>query len=254
MNSNEAIRIFIGALPELSEPLKSAVEFTLTNWHKLSREPRVATALNFFASLPTLPLNSVDEIFTAKLNEMAKILRNSPDVWLSFEDLPHEEWRNVVGYEGRYQVSNYGRVKSLLQKYPKIMRADVQSKGYVQIRLFKNGHSKNCGVHVLVAQAFMLNFEQKPEVDHINGDKENNCVWNIDWTTRRENASRAYRLGLIKINRGTQSHFAKLCAEEVIYIKNNPDSLKSRELAKKFNVSRATINRIIAGVTYKDVL
>ena len=135
----------------------------MTNWHKLSREPRVATALNFFASLPTLPLNSVDEIFTAKLNG------------LSFEDLPHEEWRNVVDYEGRYQVSNYGRVKSLLQKYPKIMRADVQSKGYVQIRLFKNGHSKNCGVHVLVAQAFMLNFEQKPEVDHINGDKENNC-------------------------------------------------------------------------------
>ena len=255
MNSNEAKRIFQMTLPELSEPLKSAVVFTLANWQKVNREPRPSdVAIKFFASLPALPMNTIDLKLAAKPNAMAKLLCNDPDVWYSFEDLPHEEWRDVVGYEERYQVSNYGRVKSLLHKYPRIMRADVQSKGYMQIRLFKNGCPKNCGVHVLVAKAFLANAEEKPEVDHRNGDKTNNCVWNLGWTTRSENATRAYKLGLIKINRGTQCHYAKLTAEEVIYIRENPFGLKSRELAEKFNVSRATINRITAGVTYKDIV
>ena len=104
MNSNEAKEIFLMKLPELSEPLKSAVEFALANWHKLKGEPRPSDiAINFFASLPALPSNDVDEIFAAKLNEMYKILRDDSDVWLSLNDLPHEQWRDVVGYEGLYQ-------------------------------------------------------------------------------------------------------------------------------------------------------
>ena len=113
MNSSEAKRIFLQALPELSEPLKSAVEFALANWHKLNREPRASdVAINFFASLPALPSNDVDETFAAKLNEMAKFLRDDSDVWSSLDNLPHEKWRDVFGYEGLYQVSNFGRVKS----------------------------------------------------------------------------------------------------------------------------------------------
>lgn len=255
MNSNEAKEIFLHVLPEVSGALNSAINFVLTNWHKLTYEPRASdVAINFFASLPALPSNIIDETFAAKLNKMAKLLRDTPDIWLSFEDLPHEEWCAVVDYEKRYQVSNYGRVKSLLHKYPRIMRADVQSKGYVQIRLFKNGRPKNFGVHVLVAKAFILNPERKPEVDHINGDKENNCIWNLNWTTRSENASRAYQLGLIKVCRGTQSRFAKLGADEVIYIKDNPDSLTTKELMKKFDVCKETIRRIRIGKTYKDVI
>ena len=249
MNSNEAKRIFQLTLPKLSEPLKSAVEFTLANWHKLNRQSRASdVAINFFTNLPALPSNNVDENFVAKLNVMAKLLRDDFDVWHSLDDLPHEDWRDVVGYEGLYQVSNYGRVKSFQKNYPKIMKSGVQSKGYVQIRLHKNRHSKNCGVHVLVAQAFIFNPAQKSEVDHRNGDKTNNCIWNLNWATRSENAARAYQLGLIKVNRGTQCHYAKLNAEEVIYIRKNPDTLKIRELSEKFNVSRETIKRVRAGV------
>ena len=124
----------------------------------------------------------------------------------------------------------------------------------MQLRLHLNRNSKNLGVHILVARAFIDNPENKREVDHRNGDKTNNCVWNLGWATRSENAARAYKLGLIKVNRGTQCHYAKLTAEEVICIRENPEGLNSRELAKKFNVSRATINRIKAGVTYKDAL
>ena len=239
MNKDKAKEIFLQALPELSEPLKSAVEFTLANWHKFNREPRPSdVAIKFFASLSVLPMNTVDLKRAAKSNAMAKLLRNDPDVWYSFDDLPHEEWRDVAGYEALYQVSNYGRVKSFQHNYPRIIRADEQSKGYLQIRLHRNRNSKNFGVHILVARAFIANLEEKPE----------------GWATRSENAIRAYQLGLIRVNRGTQCHYAKLTAKEVIYIRENPDGLKSRQLAEKFNVSRATINRITAGVTYKDII
>lgn len=113
MNQDEAKEIFLQALPELSEPLKSAVEFALANWHRLNREPRASdVAINFFASLPALPNNTIDLKLAAKPNAMAKLLRDDPDVWLRLNDLPHEEWRDVVGYGGLYQVSNYGRLKS----------------------------------------------------------------------------------------------------------------------------------------------
>ncbi|MBE8950920.1 MAG: HNH endonuclease [Quinella sp. 3Q1] len=254
MNGDKAKKIFLETLPELSEPLKGAVEFVLSNWHKLKGEPRTSDiAIKFFARLSDLPTNTVDLKLAAKPNSMAKLLRNDPSVWYSFEDLPHEEWRNVVGYEGLYQVSNYGRIKSFRHNYPRIIRADKQSKGYLQLRLHRNGKAKNFGAHILVAQAFIGNPENKREVDHRNGDKTNNCVWNLDWATRSENAARAYQLGLIKVYRGTQSHYAKLTAEEVIYIRGNPARLKSSQLAEKFNVSRATINRIKSGTTYKNV-
>ena len=255
MNASEAKEIFLQALPELSEPLKSAVEFTLANWHKLNREARPSTvAINFFASLPALPSNDVDDIFSAKLNEMTKLLRTDLDVWLSLENLPHEQWRDIIGCEGRYKVSNYGRVKSFQHNRSKIMSDNKHSKGYMLIRLYKNGHSENFGVHTLVAQAFTPNPEKKSEADHRNGNKTDNCIWNLDWVTRRENATRAYQLGLIPVKRGVQSHFAKLTAGDVIYIRINPDGLKTRDLAEKFNVSRATINRVKSAATYKDVL
>ena len=125
LTAQDAREIFLQALPELSEPLKSAVGFAPANWHKLNREPRPSDiAINFFASLSALPTNDVDKVFADKLNNMAKLLRNDPDVWLSLENLPHEVWRDVVGYEGLYKVSNFGRVKSLYFKGGRILRGN----------------------------------------------------------------------------------------------------------------------------------
>lgn len=84
LTAQDAHEIFLQALSELSEPLKSAVEFTLANWYKLNRERRPSDiAINFFASLPALPTNDIDKVFAAKLNNMAKLLRDDPDVWLT---------------------------------------------------------------------------------------------------------------------------------------------------------------------------
>ena len=168
MNQDEAKKIFLQALSELSEPLKSAVEFTLANWHKLNREPRASDiAINFFASLPALPKNDVDKFFAAKLNNMAKLLRDDPDVWLSLENLPHEVWRDVVGYEGLYKVSNFGRVKSFHNNsLPQLIRINPNKSGYATVALSKNGEMKSRGVHILVAEAFIPNPKNLPVVHH----------------------------------------------------------------------------------------
>ena len=199
MNQYEAKGIFLQALPELTEPLKSAVEFALANWHRLNRKPRASdVAINFFASLPALPSNNVDEVFAAKLNEMAKLLRDDPDVWLSLADLPHEEWRAVAGYEGIYQVSNFGRLKSF-QRGKVMIISPTKCGRYPYVTLFKPSYRNNFFVHALVARAFHANLENKPQVNHRNGDKRKNCMWNLEWATSKEHAQHAIKLGLRKV-------------------------------------------------------
>lgn len=100
---------------------------------------------------------------------------------LSLEDLPNEEWRDVVGYEGLYQVSNLGRVKSLEVKFKnsfynkkreKIMSQHDNGKGYLTISISINGKSKKEYVHRLVANSFIYRDEDKVEVNHKNLNKK----------------------------------------------------------------------------------
>ena len=218
MNINEAKQIFLQSLPELSEPLKSAVEFTLANWHKLNREPRASdVAINFFASLPALPSNDVDDVFAAKLNAMAKLLRDDPNVWYSLDDLPHEEWRDVFGYEGLYQVSNFGRVKSFHFKTGRIIRYTFHKEVYPIVCLTKDGTTLNNGVHVLVAKAFLPNPKDLPVVHHQDDNKHNPCVWNLAWVTYSENSKLAFQNGTKK----SFGHVKKLTPEQVRYIRKN---------------------------------
>ena len=259
MDSNKAKEIFLQSLPELSEPLKSAVEFTLANWKNVIREPRPSdVAINFFASLPSLPTNDVDEIFAAKLNEMAKLLRDDSDVWLSLENLPHEEWRDVVGYEGLYQVSNYGRVKSFQRGRKMILKITFDDKGYPTIDLNKNRTRTTFSVYVLVARLFIPNPENKLEVNHRIADKENCCIFNLEWATRLENMQHASKLGLLKPKYGARNYKAKLTNDDVRYIRTNyiprHPEFGARALARKFNIAKSTILRIINREVYKDVI
>lgn len=117
-----------------------------------------------------------------------------------------EEWKIVEGYDGKYSVSNMGNVKSLarqvynhtgfINKPERILRQHDDMKGYPRVYFDKDKKTKFVPVHRLVALAFIPNPENKPQVNHIDGNKHNNCVDNLEWCTNRENQLHAIRTGL----------------------------------------------------------
>lgn len=123
--------------------------------------------------------------------------------------IENEIWKDIKGYENYYQVSNYGRIKSKArirkgkqkQFYltkEKILRAHVNKKrGYVQILLIKKAEQKLYLCHRLVAEAFIPNLNNYSEINHIDGNKQNNYVKNLEWCTHSENIKHAYNKSLI---------------------------------------------------------
>ena len=123
--------------------------------------------------------------------------------------MKNEEWRDVVGYEGLYQVSDQGRVKSLKRKfidkigrerYVKecILKSVIDRYGYLLVSLYAGGKQKRHTVHRLVCEAFHENLDNKPQVNHINEIKTDNRASNLEWATARENSNfgtRNERLG-----------------------------------------------------------
>lgn len=100
-----------------------------------------------------------------------------------------EIWKDIVDYEGLYQVSNFGRVKSLWFGQERIMKPYKNKKGYLQLILCKEGKQKHLYVHRLVAQAFIDNPDNLPEVNHRDENKENNRVENLEWCNRLYNCT-----------------------------------------------------------------
>ena len=101
----------------------------------------------------------------------------------------NEIWKDIDGYEGLYQVSNYGKVKSLGNEFSrkeKILNFSKNKDGYLQVFLYKEGKRKNCYVHCLVANAFIPNPNNLPTVNHINENKENNVVENLEWMNMKQ--------------------------------------------------------------------
>lgn len=107
-----------------------------------------------------------------------------------------EVWKDIEGYEGLYQVSNFGRVKSLERidslgrhRREKILKTDINNKGHLSVKLSKNGVRKKYLIHRLVAEEFLPNPEKKPIVHHKDHNKLNNNVDNLVWLTHEEHAA-----------------------------------------------------------------
>lgn len=101
-----------------------------------------------------------------------------------------ETYKDIKGYEDLYQVSNIGNVKSVF-RYNQILKPQLDSDGYLYVGLYINGKRKYKDVHRLVAENFISNPENKPEVNHKDGNKLNNNDWNLEWNTDKENTNHA---------------------------------------------------------------
>lgn len=114
-----------------------------------------------------------------------------------------EEWKPVLGYEGLYEVSNCGKVKDLCKNMEPKLHDD--GKGYFMTWLKKYGQSKTHKVHRMVAMAFIPNPSRKRYVNHIDGNKQNNCTDNLEWCTNKENVVHAFETGLIRTRKTVYS-------------------------------------------------
>ena len=102
-----------------------------------------------------------------------------------------EEWKNIIGYEGLYEVSNIGNVRNVRRNT--LLRLSKNKYGYIQVWLYKNGIKTGLKVHRLVAEAFLPNPDNLPQVNHLDEDKTNNSVDNLEWCDQKYNVNYGHR-------------------------------------------------------------
>lgn len=132
-----------------------------------------------------------------------------------------ELWKDIEGFEGLYQVSNLGRVRSYFREGTKggIIKQFIINR-YPKVHLFKDGVGKFIYTHRLVALAFIPNPENKPQINHINGNKYDNRAINLEWATSQENIQHAIDTGLRKFKKVGQF-------KNGILIKEYPNALQA---------------------------
>lgn len=172
---------------------------------------------------------------------------------LTLDDLDGEIWRDIRGYVGSYQISNFGRTKSFCKGKVKILTPGIDKSGYLQVRLGRSGKTRK--VHRLVALAFIPNPDNKPQVNHVFGNKMDNYVGNLEWNTPTENNRHAVRIGLMKS--GENFPDAKLTNEQVKWCRKvhipGDREFGTNALARKLGVSTSVVYLLLKGKTYKNV-
>lgn len=176
-----------------------------------------------------------------------------------------EIWKDIKGYESLYQVSNMGRIKSLerykenhskLQKVEeKIKTINIKNSGYQFVQLYKNNKYKNLMVHRLVAQAFIPNVDNKPQINHIDGNKLNNNVTNLEWCTNSENEKHAWNTGLKQCTEKLKETTRKTNKEYKSKPINQLDLqgnyirtwLNAHEASRHLGIDRSTISQCCRG-------
>ena len=163
-------------------------------------------------------------------------------------------WKDVEGFEGLYKVSNEGVLVSTPRQGAKggVVKQVRTNSGYESYTLHKDGKSRNELVHRLLARHFIANPENKPNINHIDGNKLNNNVENLEWVTPKENSEHAVKTGLMNVN-GENNSQSKLTDKEVLEIRDlyKHKIYSQREIGKLYGVSQTNISLIITNKSRK---
>lgn len=178
-----------------------------------------------------------------------------------------EVWMDIEGFEGFYQVSNMGQVKSIpriikrdyrgnAKRNGKLLKQSKTRKGYLRITMQCNGVKKQVSVHTIVAKAFIPNTNNYPQVNHKNGDKTKNNALNLEWCTNSMNTQHAYDTGLIISNRGVNCHNSRFTESDILNIRDLHfnKQMKGAEIARIYGVVKSTIYFILKGETWNHVI
>jgi len=154
-----------------------------------------------------------------------------------------ESWIEIVGFEGLYAISSHGRVKSIKRRL--IKKQSIKWE-YYSINLWRNGNTWCKRVHRLVAEAFKPNPENKPQVNHKDGNKLNNRASNLEWATRSENTVHSFKNGLQKKAKGELNAMAKIKESDVLEIRRlRKEGNKLKEISVLYGISFKTVSKII---------
>jgi hypothetical protein len=175
----------------------------------------------------------------------------------------------IKGYENLYKVSNYGNVKTYNWRNSKreaILKPAKTKDGYLQVALQKDGKLKSFKVHRLVALTFLDNPENKPQVNHIDCDKTNNKITNLEWVTAKENTAHSIKMGTFSfqssaksinrfIKRGELNGGALLTDLKVKEIRSKfvPRKYTRKMLALEYNVKESTIKDVLSKKSWKHI-
>lgn len=170
-----------------------------------------------------------------------------------------EIWKAIKGYNGLYEVSNKGRVRSWKngphepRDTPIIFKKRAYSSGYLYVQLSHLNKKKHDRIHRLVAKTFIPNPENKPQVNHKDGDKTNNNVYNLEWCTREENEKHALENGLKLMGEAHANSKLKRC--EVLQIRSIYEQgwASLSEISKSYDIAVTTVSSIINRKSWKHV-
>lgn len=209
------------------------------------------------AQMPVLSLQ-MRAMIKKLLAEYEKERKNPVPVIL---DLPSEKWEWIKGYEGVYQVSTEGRARSFFRGKCRLLKPTPGPRGYLTICLYhfdekdQKLHKKTFRLNRIVAETFIPNPLNLPEVHHKDDNKANNAVWNLEWVTGEQNRKYAHKSGLYL--KGEKNPSAKLTEDDVRFIRKNhkpgDPEFGTRALSKRFNVSDTNIRNIVNFKIWQNV-
>jgi hypothetical protein len=155
---------------------------------------------------------------------------------------------SVKNYEGLYSVTGDGKIYSHIKN--RFLRPGLGKDGYLVVVLVKDKTPKSYRLHRLIAKAYILNPQNLPEINHLDGNKTNNCIDNLQWVTGAQNVQHAYQNGLMA--RDTIRKITLAQARQIRGLYQN-GQYTTRKLARLFSVDAASVSRIITNKAYKEL-